>query len=400
MTDSVPSVYDTRCKGPGLLPTTVPWSSRYCTLRKYGSDSSTSLTFPDPNLVPDYSCVGKTVIVSGSNSGIGKQAAIYFASAGATVVMACRLNASHEQHPEEARKDVIEQSGCKGSQVELWEIDCSSLANIEAFGKRWQESGRTCDILVNNAGLSAGTRRITEEGFELTHVINFLSHTLLTFYLLPSMRNAIAPRIINTCSIFHNGGTLDFSNMDNELKTPLGIGCVQAYCDTKLWFLMWSVELQERLSRSEDYKHVIVHGIHPGFVGAGSMIWHSPDHKVFAPLKFILNTIINRYSIDSKQGSYAIIYAALDPALGLPCQYLQNQAKQKKLQLGESAKWGGKFINRNKVDIRRPEVDDILARSRLWQRVLQDVQASKRNVATDLPDHLESVKSLGRPIKA
>lgn len=390
---SVPSVYDTHCDGAGLLPSTQQWSARYCTLRKYTSDVYATLAFPSPKS-PDYDCTGKTVIISGSNSGIGKQAAIYFASAGATVVMACRMTASHEQHPEEARKEIVALSGAKDANVELWEIDCSSLANVERFGKKWAESGRVCDILVNNAGLSAGKRVITDEGFELTHAINFLSHTLLTFYLLPSMAKARAPRIINTCSIFHNGGTLDFANMDNEKHTPLGPGCVQAYCDSKLWFLMWSVELQDRLSRSEDYRHVIVHGIHPGFVG--SNIWHNPDSKIPFFLKDIIHAGINRLSIDNKQGSYAIIHAALEPSLGLPKEFTKKGTKPEK---GESAKWGGKFVNRNLVDIRRPEVDDVLARSRLWQRVLEDVQAAKRGLAADLPDHLESVKALGRSSK-
>jgi len=264
---SVPSVYDTHCDGPGLLPVTQQWPQYFRTIRKYLSDNFSNLPMPDYKL-PGHDCTGKTVIISGSNSGIGKQAAIYFASAGATVIMACRLTATHEQNPEEARKEVVQTAGVKDSKVELWEIDCSSLANIERFGKKWQESGRVCDILVNNAGLSAGQRRITEEGFELTHVINFLSHCLLTFYILPSMKKSKAPRIINTCSIFHNGGVLDFADMDNEKNTPVGPSCVQLYCNSKLWFLMWSVELQERLSRSEDYRHVIAHGIHPGFVGS------------------------------------------------------------------------------------------------------------------------------------
>ncbi len=286
---AVPTVYDTHCDGAGLLPVTQAWSTRYCTFRKYTSEIYSTLTFPDYKL-PDYDCTGKTVIISGSNSGIGKQAAIYFASAGATVIMACRLTATHEQNPEEARQEVVATAGVKDSKVELWEIDCSSLANIERFGKKWQESGRTCDILVNNAGLSAGVRKITDEGFELTHVINFLSHCLLTFYLLPSMKSSAAPRIINTCSIFHNGGILDFADMDNEKHTPLGPGCVQAYCNSKLWFLMWSVELQDRLSRSEDYRHVIVHGIHPGFVG--SNIWHNPDTKAGYLLKAVINRLV------------------------------------------------------------------------------------------------------------
>lgn len=392
-TASVPTVYDTRCDGPGLLPVTKPWSESYCQLRKYTSDIYATLPFPNHSL-PDYDCTGKTVIISGSNSGIGKQAALYFARAGATVILACRLTATHEQNPEETRAEIVSTAGVADSKVELWEIDCSSLANIERFGKKWQQSGRTLDILVNNAGLSAGQRRITEEGFELTHVINFLSHCLLTFYLLPSMKKSSAPRVINTCSIFHNGGKLDFANMDNEKRTPMGPGCVQAYCDSKLWFLMWSVELQDRLSRSDDYRHVIVHGIHPGFVG--SNVWHNPDTKVSYPVKLLLNTIVNRFSIDSQQGSFAIIHAALEPSLGLPSKLTKGGTKP---AVGESAKFGGKFVNRNIVDIRRPEVDDVLARSRLWQRVLEDVGAAKRGVAADLPDHYDSVKALGKSTK-
>lgn len=394
-TPTVPSVYDTHCDGPGLLPTTQPWSASYCNFRRYTRDVFTELTFPDPSH-PDYNCTGRTVVISGSNSGIGKQAAIYFASAGASVVMACRMTATHEQHPEEARKEVVAAAGVKDDKVEVWEIDCGSLASVERFGKRWAESGRVLDILVNNAGLSAGQRRITDEGFELTHVVNLLSHCLLTFYLLPSMQKSSAPRVVNTCSCFHAGGTLDFANMDNEKHTPLGPSCVQAYCDTKLWFLMWSVELQDRLSRSESYRHVIVHGIHPGFVGAGSGIWSNPDSKLPYPIRVALHALVNRLSITSKQGSFAIIHTALEPSLGLPSALTKSG---KKPQPGESAKFGGKFINRNFVDIRRPEVDDPLARSRLWQRVLEDVQAAKRGVAKDLPDHLESIKLLGRSSK-
>lgn len=390
MSSTIPSVYDTHCDGPGLLPITQPWSPRYNFFRKYTSDIYTNLTFPDPTL-PDYDCNGKTVIISGSNSGIGKQAAIYFAQAGATVIMACRMTATHEQHPEQARKEIISTARVKDDKVELWEIDCSSLANIERFAKKWIETGRTIDILVNNAGLSAGARKITDEGFELTHVINFLSHCLLTLYLLPCLAKSSAPRIINTCSIFHNGGNLDFANMDNEKLTPLGHSCVQAYCDSKLWFLMWTVELQDRLSRSKDYRHVIAHGIHPGFVG--SNIWHNPDGIIPYPLKKLLHTVVNRLAIDSKQGSFAIIHAALEPSLGLPSAMTKGA---KKVEPGESAKWGGKFVNRNIVDIRRPEVDDPLARARLWQRVLEDVKAEKRGVGKDLPDHLESIKVFSR----
>lgn len=63
----------------------------------------------------------------------------------------------------------------------------------------------------------------SKDGFELTHQINFLSHCLVTYHLLPSMRNAQAPRIINTVSIFHNGGVLDFNNFNDERKVGGGL---------------------------------------------------------------------------------------------------------------------------------------------------------------------------------
>lgn len=165
---AVPSVYATRCDGSGLLPSTTPWSKRYRVLRKYAADVYAQLEFPDPTAESAYDCHGKTVIISGSNSGIGKQAAVYFARAGAQVVMACRFSAGHEQHPDEARKDIIQQAGVKDEKVELWEIDCSSLESVAEFGQRWRNTGRTCDILCNNAGLAAGRRIITDAGFELT----------------------------------------------------------------------------------------------------------------------------------------------------------------------------------------------------------------------------------------
>lgn len=83
------------------------------------------------------------------------------------------------------------------------------------------------------------------------------------------MKNAESPRIVNTCSAFHYGGRLDFSSLDYEADQDRGRGGVLAYCDTKLQHLMWTMELQQRLSRSEEYRHVIVNGIHPGFVSSG-----------------------------------------------------------------------------------------------------------------------------------
>lgn len=260
-----PSVYDTHCDGPGLLPATKQWSFLRCQQRRFLTDFMTDLPYP-----PRMDLTGKNVLISGSNSGLGLEAAFTFALWGAKVIMACRDPPPHETHPTKAIEQIISrgEGDIKREQLEWWEVDYSSLKSVEALGKRWNESGMVLDYLCNNAGLSVLPLIKTEDGHELTRSVNYLGHCLLTLMVLPSMKDAKTPRIVNTCSVFHNGGRLDFNSMDYEKGQTRGRGGVEAYCDTKLYHLMWTFELQERLSRSEDYRHVIVNGVHPGFVGS------------------------------------------------------------------------------------------------------------------------------------
>lgn len=128
-----------------------------------------------------------------------REAAYIFAKWGAKVVLACRDAPSYEQHPTETIKELLGRGAGEISedQLEWWEVDFASIESIKAFGRRWRESGRVCDILCNNAGLSVSKRTITKDGFELTNQVNFLGHCLMTLYVLPSMKKAPAPRIVN-----------------------------------------------------------------------------------------------------------------------------------------------------------------------------------------------------------
>lgn len=181
-----PSVNDTHCSGPGLLTTTQRWGWLRRKYWQYLGEKDVCKTLPLP---PKQDLTGKTVIISGSNSGIGKEAAFRFASWGATVVMACRDAPNYEQHPEDAIKEILERdASIHPEQLEWWEVDFARLDSIRAFGRKWRESGRTCDILCNNAGLSVKKRIITADGFELTNQVNFLGHCLITLFVLPSMK--------------------------------------------------------------------------------------------------------------------------------------------------------------------------------------------------------------------
>lgn len=183
-----PSVYDTHCSGPGNLSSTSIWGVLRRRYWQYFSEDSKKHDLP-----PRQDLRGKNVIVTGSNSGIGKEAAYIFALWGARVVLACRdPPANVEQHPTDAIKDLLSRErgeGITSDQLEWWEIDYAKLDSVKAFGKRWKESGRTCDILCNNAGMGGvHGRKITSDGHEIVNQVNFLSHCLLTLYVLPSMR--------------------------------------------------------------------------------------------------------------------------------------------------------------------------------------------------------------------
>lgn len=185
---SPPSVYDTHCSGPGGLSSTPIWGSLRRKYWQYFSEDAANHDLP-----PKQDLSGKNVIVTGSNSGIGKEAAYIFALWGANVIMACRNPppSSAEQHPTVAIKELLQRSQGSISEDRLtwWEVDFANLQSIKDFGKRWKDSGKVCDILCNNAGMGGVDGRIiTKDGHEIVNQVNFLSHCLLTLYVLPSMK--------------------------------------------------------------------------------------------------------------------------------------------------------------------------------------------------------------------
>lgn len=105
--------------------------------------------------IPDVDCSDKWVLISGGNSGIGREAALRFAKWGANLVIGCRKNSpSREPHPdavEEECKTAAKNAG-HTSIIEWWEVDMASLESVRASGQKWLETGRSLDILCNNAG--------------------------------------------------------------------------------------------------------------------------------------------------------------------------------------------------------------------------------------------------------
>lgn len=142
--------------------------------------------------IPRVDLSNKWVLITGSNNGVGRCAAIDLASMGANLILACR-----EAPPKEISAEVVvqeckaaaEKAGCKNSEVEWWKVDMASVESVEALAKRWLDTGRALDYLCNNAGMgsSPGGNEVfrTKDGFEIIHQVCFLL-SLAHLYLRPA----------------------------------------------------------------------------------------------------------------------------------------------------------------------------------------------------------------------
>ncbi|XP_030273904.1 retinol dehydrogenase 13 [Sparus aurata] len=144
---------------------------------------------------------GKTVLITGANTGIGKETSRDLARRGARVVMACRDLTRAEQAAEEIR-----QSTGNGNVV-IRHLDLASVYSVKQFAKDFLDSEDRLDILINNAGVMMCPRWLTEDGFETQLAVNHLGHFLLTNLLLPKLKSSSPSRVVTVSSIAHRGGT-------------------------------------------------------------------------------------------------------------------------------------------------------------------------------------------------
>jgi NAD(P)-dependent dehydrogenase (short-subunit alcohol dehydrogenase family) len=224
--------------------------------------------------VPDQS--GRTIIVTGGNSGIGYEAALVLAGKGAAVVLACRDPAKAADAVEAIRSEH------PTAQVEAMALDLASLATVREFAKRFLSEHGALDILCNNAGVMAIPHRRTEDGFEMQLGTNHLGHFALTGLLLERLLSTEGARVVNVSSNAHRFGRIDFDNLDGAQSYQKW----RAYGQSKLANLLFTHELQRRLEATGS--KVISVACHPGysatnlaFVGPrmeGSSFWESVMH--------------------------------------------------------------------------------------------------------------------------
>ena len=195
---------------------------------------------------------GKTAIVTGANTGIGKETAIDLAKRGARVIVACR----DVKKGSDAVRDI--KAASKSEEVILKKLDLASLASVRQFSEEILQEESHIDLLINNAGVMLCPYHLTEDGFEMQFGTNHLGHFLLTNLLLDRIKESAPSRVVTVSSGAHFYGSLDFDDM----MWARNYKSVGAYTRSKLANVMFSRELAKRLEGTG----VSTYSLNPGII--------------------------------------------------------------------------------------------------------------------------------------
>lgn len=249
--------------------------------------------------VPDQQ--GRTFVVTGANSGLGKEAAARLAGAGAHVVMAVRTVAKGQ-----AARDEITRRHPDAS-LDVRALDLADLGSVRAFVAGLERDGVRPNVLVNNAGVMAVPSRMTTvDGFELQWGTNVLGPFALTNLLLPTLLTADTARVVTMSSATASFGRIDFADLDSTRRyTPS-----QAYAQSKLANLLLGLRLAEvATQRGWSLLSTIAH---PGYTNtnlqtAGASLGRS------APKRTLLTSGGFLPTQEVEQGGEPLLFAAADP---------------------------------------------------------------------------------------
>ena len=249
--------------------------------------------------IPDQT--GKLIVVTGANSGTGKEATRRLAAAGARVVMGVRTIAKGQQ----ARDEIL--TSQPTAHLDVRHIDLADLASVEEFAGGLAADGTPIDVLINNAGMMAPpTRMTTVDGFELQFGSNFLGPFALTVRLLPLILAAPKPRVATMSSGTANYGRIRFDDLQWERHYSPN----RSYAQSKLADLLLTQHLAAT-SRQHGW-NLISTAAHPGFTRtnlqtAGASLGRDK------PKRTLLNSLNILPSQDVEHGTEPLLYAATSP---------------------------------------------------------------------------------------
>ncbi len=235
---------------------------------------------------------GRTFLVTGANTGIGKETARALAARGATVRLACRS----EQTGRNAIDEIATQTGNRN--LELLSLDLGDLASVRACAEGFLARGEPLHVLINNAGL-AGRRGMTSSGFELAFGTNHIGPFLLTSLLVDRLRGSAPARIVNVASGAHyEAKGIDFEAVRRPTRSISGM---REYSVSKLANVLHAQELGRRLEGTG----VTTYSLHPGVIA--SDIWRR--------LPWPVRTLMKRRMDSPEKGAQTSLYCATAPEL-------------------------------------------------------------------------------------
>ena len=236
---------------------------------------------------------GKIAIVTGANSGLGKEITIGLAKNEVKVIMACRNVKKAESTKTEIIKII------PTADIEIMELDLNSLTSVRSFAKSFCDKHKQLNFLIENAGIMIPPFKKTEDGFESQMGVNYFSHFLLTNLLMPTLNKTKGARIATTSSKAHESGEINFDNLNSEISySKMG-----AYSQSKLACLMFAYELQRRLSNSGS--DVIAVSAHPG-ISNTNLFDNIPKF-----VRILISPILPFFTHSPEKAALPMLYAVL-----------------------------------------------------------------------------------------
>ncbi|HZY94013.1 MAG TPA: SDR family oxidoreductase [Candidatus Bathyarchaeia archaeon] len=244
--------------------------------------------------VKQVDMTGKVCLVTGGNSGIGKESAVGLAKLGATVVIVSR-------NADKGEAAVVEIRTRSGNQdVELLQADLSSQDSVRQLADEYRRRYKKLHVLLNNAGIYLPKRIVTVDGLEATFATNHLGHFLLTNLLLDLLKTSAPSRIINITSSAHYGYEINFEDLMGEKK----FSSFQAYGRSKLANVLFTYELAKKLEGTR----VTVNCLHPGVVRTGF-------GKDLGGFFSIAVRVVSPFMMSPEKSARAAVYLATAPEL-------------------------------------------------------------------------------------
>ncbi|XP_062578396.1 retinol dehydrogenase 11-like [Saccostrea cucullata] len=259
-----------------------------------GALSRTGLSSGKSKYHSSKSLTGKTVIITGANTGIGFQTAVDLAKRNGRIILACR----NDEKGEAAKSRIIQLTGNKS--VVFRHLDVSLMSSVRSFADIVRKEEKGVDILINNAAVVNWNEVVTPEGLEETFATNYYGPFLLSKLLIDMLEKSSEGRIVNVGSIASLGGSVDGDTVWVHKGFTRG-----GYNDSKLALLLFTKELARRTAHT----NILVSYVHPGTV-TSELFRNLPWI-----LQFIITFVMRPFLKTPLEGAQSILFCALDDAI-------------------------------------------------------------------------------------